>query len=809
MMGLSKKIFILILLISINASAALYEGKVIDVVDKLPLEKATIFIENQQKFIDCDEKGVFQIEYDGKSTLKVSVSHIGYGTRKHIELNIEEPTVIILAPAASNLDNVVVTANRYSREAYKVTQPITSVSSDQIEAGGHTIVADVIRDFPGIDMNDAGPFRARPVIRGLYGTRILVLVDGERLNDQRDVSAFAGVTMSLVDVNEIERVEVVNGPSSVLYGSDAMGGVINIITRSVNFTDRFTPNASYRGSFSINEEHHSHRLDIGLSCRKLTGSVGILYREALKDYQPPKGWNRENRYYPFRSDYYENLNKDQNTDYDPTRLANSRAKVQNFDGKLAYKLSEKYKLDLDMGFFRADDVGYPGVPNDSTPLLFFYPNHDRDNFALTFTGKDISRRMAKLTGRLYYEKISKEFLTDFLGSGYVVLNPDPFSSMDLISVLNYTEVTKYGFNFQELYGIGEQTHLTFGFDILHEKIDGDVTTIIDFTGLGPFPFTDTTVGASVPKSDWTSLGVYASGETSFEDMLVTLGVRFDNYWIKTKETKGYTDSDDNPLPADDETYNSFNGSFGITYPLTEEVNLVANVGTAFRVPNTVERFFYGSASGRETRPNPDIKPEKSISIDYGVKAIHKEFNYSLMGFYSDYTDFAQFQNFAFETIHGATTPLWRYENIEDVVIYGFEGIIEVNPSDGIYSRLNLSYQHGQNESAETPIFVSPLKTSVTMGYRNQKQKWYGEFIIKMVDHQDRVPDVTYLDDIPTRGYWLLNAVFGIQVNEHVKFSLAARNILDEVYSEPFNARNPDNPIPEPGRNLTISITANL
>jgi hemoglobin/transferrin/lactoferrin receptor protein len=494
-------------------------------------------------------------------------------------------------------------------------------------------------------------------------------------------------------------------------------------------------------------------------------------------------------------------------------LVNTRAEISNIDAKLAYKLSDKYRLDADLGVFRGSDIGYPGVPNDSTPFLFFYPHHDRDNFAVSINGNNISERLSKITGRLYYEKISKDFLTDFLGSVVVYLGPPGVPGTPVIeplTSLNQTEVEKYGANFQEIYTVHESSQLTFGFDYLHEQIDGQVTSTTRYSNFFPGPPLDSTeVGASVPINRWNNLGLYLSGEMEINPLLITAGIRYDNFWINTKETPGYVDDDGENLPTEDEHYNAVNGSFGLTLPMSETVNLVGNVGTAYRVPNVVERFFHGSASNRETRPNPDIKPEKSVSFDFGVKAIHESVKYSLMGFYNDYEDFTQLQNFDSVGGHGGFTPLWRYENVEDVKIYGFEFLIETDTEAGFHSNLSITYQRGENKTIDQPLFVSPLKSSLTLGYRHKKPNIFGSFTVKMVEDQDRVPDVTYLDDIATRGYWRLDALAGIQINKYVRVSIAGNNLLDELYSEPFNARNPDNPVPEPGRNFIFSITAGL
>ena len=819
-----SKLFLAFAFLLLTTSAVLgatVSGLIIDGESKSPLVGATIIIEATDRTVATDENGRFTFDNVPDSGIAIRISHVGYRTMHGVAVGPSADNKISLTRAMSVLDNVVVTANRYEKEAYKVTQPITAAGGEEIQKKGYTIVSDVVRNFPGVDMNDAGPFRARPVIRGLFGTRVLVLVNGERLNDQRDISSFAGVSMSLVDVNNIERVEVVNGPSSVLYGSDAMGGVINIITKSNGFSETIKPTARYTGRYSTADQQNSNRLDVGLEGPNYSASVGFQYREALKDYSAPADWNSKPEYGVFNPAFYDSLNKANGSNFSSTRLVNSRARINNYDGRLSYKLSDKHRLDADFGILRGHKIGYPGVPNEATPIYFYYPTHDRDNVSVTYTGRGISKHLAKLETKAYYDKISKDFLTDFLGT--VTFPAGPGAQGTLLTNLNRTEVTKMGLNFQELYAVGPKGNLTFGFDFLNEKIGGKSTTITKFTGFGPV-FNDTTVGSSVPENTWNSLGAYTSGELKLDPLLVTAGLRFDNFWVKTKTTPGYVDKDHgvrintpqgpkdtfNLLPVADEHYNRLNGSLGLAYAIGK-VNLVANIGTAYRVPNVVERFYFGSASARETRPNPNVKPEQCVSLDFGVKAVHKEINYSLMGFVSNYKDFIQFQNYdSLPPRHpGPYTKLWRYENYEDVRISGFEIVIEAHPEEGYYFNWNLSYQYGQIRSAKQPLFVSPLKGVFTAGYQSGRHGLFGEITLKQVGDQKRVPKVAYLDDIPTQGYGTISATIGANPWKNIHVALTGSNLTNRVYAEPFNARNPDNPIVEPGRNFILTLSASI
>src|SRR5262245_26413983 len=142
------------------------------------------------------------------------------------------------------LKEMLITGARYPRAYYESPQALSFASRAQVTEAMPNVTGELLAAMPGADMSKDSPWEQRPVLRGLGGQRVLVLVDGMPMNSARG----NGPHPSLVDPSQIERVEVVRGPSSVAYGSDALGGVINIITREAAFTG---PNQLFRGSATL------------------------------------------------------------------------------------------------------------------------------------------------------------------------------------------------------------------------------------------------------------------------------------------------------------------------------------------------------------------------------------------------------------------------------------------------------------------------------------------------------------------------------------------------------------------------------
>ncbi len=133
-------------------------------------------------------------------------------------------------------EEMTVTATRYQVDSYDTPTPISVITAQDLARLNPEKIVDALKREPGIEVAGEGPFRGLPVIRGLSSNRVLILVDGQRLNNSRESTEFAGIQPGLVDLSQVERIEVLRGPASVLYGSDALGGVINIITRQPAFS---------------------------------------------------------------------------------------------------------------------------------------------------------------------------------------------------------------------------------------------------------------------------------------------------------------------------------------------------------------------------------------------------------------------------------------------------------------------------------------------------------------------------------------------------------------------------------------------
>lgn len=194
------------------------------------LAGARVMILGSSQFVITSSDGSFHLRVsDGEFTVRVE--RLGYAAKDtlisaDIPRSEEDPLVIKLQESALELEGLVITGSLSERGVDEALRPVNVLSADELQRRLKPTVAATLRSEPGITVSSMGPSAARPVIRGMSGDRLLVLEDGARV---MDVSNAGPDHATGLDPSSARRIEVVRGPGSILYGSNAIGGVINVI----------------------------------------------------------------------------------------------------------------------------------------------------------------------------------------------------------------------------------------------------------------------------------------------------------------------------------------------------------------------------------------------------------------------------------------------------------------------------------------------------------------------------------------------------------------------------------------------------
>ncbi len=706
------------------------------------------------------------------------------------------------------IQEIVVTGTRYPRAYYESPQALSFVSRTQLREQAPAVLGDVLGTLPGVDMSKDSPWEQRPILRGLGGQRVLVLMDGSPVNSARG----NGPHPSLVDAAQVERIEVVRGPSSVAYGSDALGGAINIITRDAALTggDRFRGAATLGGS-SVDRQRNGY-LELMPRLGRLTAFLSGGGRRAL-DYRLPD---------------------------DPSitplsrRVPQSGFKDYNALANLRYALTPHMGLRASYQLYRGSDIGLPGLTTvlvDAVSDLpwfqqeFRFPEYDRDAASLTLEHAYPDAWLAETHAKVFWQREHRnffsheEFDTDSLG-------PHPPSERSRITDQDrFFDLDTYGFQTQFTSRKTDRYRMGAGLDLARDKTDGDNVRRrhwVDAYGTTVRTESDYTT-ASVPDGTYDSYATFAQGEWYLAPKwTASAGGRYTRYRYRTRyglraeSTSTKPAAYFAPRAVND---GSLSGSLGVVYTPLRDLHVTANVANGYRQPNAQDLFFNGPASVGTVLGNADLKPEKSISYDLGLRWGPGDLGLAGNLFYSTYEDLIDAIDVTPAGTPTGAPRTYQYVNITQARIWGGDLEAEYRFQRQFHARLALAWQIGDITNADAILQlygvvrdqaplpnIPPVKGTAAVRWRNASGRFWVEPSTRWSWRTSRLP-------LPTPGVpfftefkkeWLVGDVMaGARLPGGQRAVVGVRNIADRLYRQAIGS------LDEPGRSWVGSLTVDF
>jgi hemoglobin/transferrin/lactoferrin receptor protein len=656
-------------------------------------------------------------------------------------------------------DQIVVTAGRQEVASGDVPAPITVITRDEIDKQQPEKMADLFKSIPGVEIQGEGPFRGIPVIRGLSSNRVLILVDGQRLNNARESTDFAGIQPALVNLAEVERIEVLRGPASVQYGSDAIGGVVNIITRKPALGGeafKVTGNVAYEYGTS-SDSQHGRALVTGAG-KGMSFHIGASVQD-VGNYTAASGAADDERY--------------QNYVLADDTVPNSGMRQSDFDASLSVLTGEQGVFKVNTEIVRSEDIGFPGFDPATSGVDISFPKFDRSKLAVGWESGPVWG-LEDITLSAWYQGVDKESIRN-LDFGFFYSN-------------SYTrsEIDSYGFNAQSIADLGASHHLTFGLDFYQDKLHD--------TAQSETAFTPPSDEVAVPDSTQRGLGLYIIDSITVGPRLtLDVGLRGDTFSFVSQDDPRYTGE---PFDVND---SALSGNLGVVYAVTDHVNLTGLIARGFRTPNIQERAFTGFASTGDTfiQQNPDLNSESSWNYEVGFKTRYDRYSGGLHLFYNDLTDFIALEFLGPDPVN-PDYELAQFANIEKATIQGVELDLEVIFAKWWTAFGTFAYLEGDNKVTEEPLSsIPPYK--VVLGVRYQRSSWWAEADVRYVGSQTRLPTDDPRYETGTRSFNVFDLRGGYDFGFGLGVLVSLENITDELYNEPYNNR------PEPGRNLRATL----
>ena len=697
------------------------------------------------------------------------------------------------AKDASVFYEVTVTATSTPQDVFDVPNPVSVISRIEIDRKMPETASDLLFGLPGVDVNGVGPQQPRPIIRGQRGQRILVMEDGIRMNNPRRQSDF-GELPSLVDTNGVERVEIVRGPGSVLYGSDAIGGVMNIITTRPPDLDL---GSQFGGAVGLRYGSAGSIEAGALNLNGREGKFGWLVRgfwRQADDYDAPAG-------------SYGEITLDSKT---PVLL--SGVEDQSLTLRFDYAVGETGTLFFGAEFYRAQDAGFGYVDPElldpgAATIQLYYPDQNFDQYRFGYSATALGwALMDNVSVTAYYRDNQRLFNQNIIIPGISPRFPD---ARLIIANRNDTDVTTLGTRAEATKVAAAWSVLTYGVDFYQDHSENSDFSRTSLTGF-PFPIPPSTDDTpSLPYAYYRSVGVFLQDDLRLWNRFsAILGARYQTTWARTEPTPGLEDE-----PLYDSQDDAVVWATNFVFEATDYLNVVATVGTAFRSPNLIERFFNGltpEGSGFQVR-NPDLEPEESFNVDLGVKYRRNNVYFELGAFRNRVKNGIRIVGpLGTIDIEGEEFGIYQNQNIEELVYEGFEAAFDWAITPAILVGLNYTTLDSRNETSAQNFAVAEGysdKLNLMGRYQDPRDRFWAELDVRHQGDQTDI-DPENLVDNPVGSvfpaFTVINLSGGVTLfrNERMahKLNLQANNLTNELYAEFSNVSFFR---PEPERNYVL------
>jgi outer membrane receptor protein involved in Fe transport len=745
--------------------------------------------------------GRYKVDTPGAGTFLVIVQRRGFSeAARTVVLATPDETVdlsVKLELGAFSTE-VTVTAARSERETRLLPLHVDTMTGAAIATTNPLSTGDVLTAAANITPVGGGPFGVRPRLRGLDSTRLLVLVDGERLNTARQATERTGAEVGLISTDTISRIEIVNGAGTLMYGSDALAGTINIITNEPTFTSRRQLQYGLNTFYTSNEQSGRATLTLGMTAPRFAVRVQggaerfDNYRAGALTSENTAGFFAEGTLR--RADTIDdafgfNFNRFPdpfNAPYDRTsnEVPNSGARGQFLNVSGLVKLADRSTLRLRYQQRQMADVGFPDF---AAPYFFnatSLPSSDLDRLSARYEAQDLTDRLANVSVTGYYQR-TERVLQNLLPVQFPAPTPMTFFPISVMRLDILSETTQRvwtpGLDVQAVWVPARSHLLTTGLMFYRDR-SSDLRTTTTTTSrvgqvtMGAFGPTATvfpqpivlgppTVAhpVRVPNATLTNLALFAQDEWRLgRQVVLTAGVRGDLYDVTTEATPGYTvdplvaganpaiDPATLPDPAG-ATYRrqALTGDVGLVVNPNGRVNPFVRLGRSFRHPNLEEMLFAGPATVGNLAPNVNVEPEVGTNFDAGAKFRVGNLSGGAYAFLNHY------QNFIAQDLVVAATPsgpLAQTINYANVRIGGVELALDA-PITFRWGVLGLStsasLQRGTVIDGADPLTgaslantpadnITPSKVVANARFTRSTGRWWAEYGVRTQSKVTRV-----------------------------------------------------------------------
>jgi hemoglobin/transferrin/lactoferrin receptor protein len=776
-----------------------------DMETKKPISGVTIFTDDSGNFAVSNAHGQAEIRRLRGSD-KIQIRSLGYKEliKTYAEL-VADGFTILMETSNLNLDEVVVSGTRWQQVSGDIPAKIIAISAEQVAFQNPQTAADLLTISGKVYVQKSQQGGGSPIIRGFAANRLLYTIDGVRMN----TAIFRGGNIQNVislDPFAMDKTEVLFGPGSVIYGSDAIGGVMSFHTLTPHFSlnekPLITGKAISRYSTANKEKTGHFDINVGWEKWALVTSFSTNDFDHLR-----QGSHGSDEYLkPYHVERKDDVDQVV-SQADPLLQIPSAYSQINMMQKVRFQPNENWNFQYGLHYSATSTYG----------------RYDRHNRTKDGTARYAEWNYGPQKWMMNNLNISHNHSTLLYDQMSIRLALQSFEESRIDRTLNNNSrntqaenVQAYSMNIDFLKSNLGKNKLFYGFEYVLNDITSTGKTTDISNGM------DTTGPARYPQTTWNSIAVYLNNEYRIsKKMNLQAGLRYNQFMIDAQFDNSFY-----PFSFTNANINNgaITGSLGVVYRPSESWVISSNFGTAFRSPNVDDiGKVFDSEPGAVTVPNRNLQAEYAYNIDLGIaKVFNESIKLDITAYYTLLKNALVRRNFKLNDqdsiiYDGILSQVQAIQNAATANVYGLQGGLEVKLTHGFTFSSDLNYQFGEEEFDDGTTSASrhavPFFGTTRLIFHAKKwnmqvySSFQGKRKFEDLAVEEQGKDEIYAKDENGNNYspawYTINFKAFYQLSDLISISTGLENMTDQRY------RAYSSGISAPGRNFILSLKANF
>ena len=711
------------------------QGIITDQQSNEPIADVHVQLVNSKVGSITDMDGKFVLDGFVMDSARIRISAIGYTTIEQTVSSNNKEVQVRLAPSVILLNNAVtVTAQRTERLTFDVPESITSVSRVQIEQQAPRSTPEALMNETGVWIQKTNHGGGSPIIRGLVGNQVLLLVDGIRLNNAT-YRYGPNQYLSTIDPGLIERIEATRGSGSVLYGSDALGGVVQIISKTPSFSSTgFHVGGKATGKWMSGGMEQSARTEVDLANKQIAFLGGF----SARNFGDILAGGDLGTLTP--TGYYE----------------------RSGDAKLLVRTGASGILTA--AFQHLTQHHVPRYDQVTQGGYSFY-NFDPQVRQLSYLRWEHSSENPW---------IQSFKVTGSLNRSMEGIHSQKNNSSDIKKQLD--EVNTMGLIAEVISHPKSNWHAQSGVEYYFDKVNSEAFVLNTTTN------EETSQrGSYADESTSSNLAVFTNHQFDWNKFQFSAGTRFNMVTVSVI---------DNVFGNQKINTDALVGNAGVMYKLHRKLHAIASINTGFRAPNIDDMSKFGTLEATVFEiPSAQLSPERSFSIESGFKFSSQKLSWTATAYQTKLFDLIDRVGTTYngsETFEGR--KVYQKQNVGEAVVRGVEADMEATIFQSLSVFGNLTYTHGENITKQEPMRrIPPLFGRTGFRYNHPSGMWIkGEWAMAGVqdrlaagDKSDVRIKIRLVDD--AMPAWDIVNVYAGYSHKYFSVQVYGQNLLNKAY----------------------------